>query len=643
MMQFYLNGYKTGDPLIEDPDPAVAERPGGLPEEADVLIIGCGPAGLVLAAQMANFPGIQTVVIDRRDGPLEVGQADGVACRTVEIFEAFGLADRLVAEAYWVNEVSFWRPDPHDRSRITRTGRVQDVEEGLSEFPHVICNQARMLAYLQDHMQRSASRLRPFYGLHATGVRVDTSGQAEYPVTVTIQHVEGFQETGETSTIRAKYVVGCDGARSGVRTAIGRRLAGDPMNQSWGVMDVLAVTDFPDIRLKCVIHSANQGNLLIIPREGGYLARFYIELDQEHDREMLRNRSVNPEKLVAVANRILHPYTLEVKDVGWWSVYEIGQRLCDKFDDVPVSELATRLPRVFIAGDACHTHSAKAGQGMNVSMSDAWNLGWKLAQVLRGTAKPELLHTYSSERQKVAQELIDFDREFARMFSAPPKETSDIEGVGVVPEEFQRHFVQQGRFTAGVATRYAPSMITAEAPYQHLAKGFPVGMRFHSAPVLRLADAKPMHLGHVARADGAWRLYVFADRADPASRSSEARKLCEFLASENSPIARFTPEGTGPDSVIDIRAVFQQDHRDLAVNSMPAILLPAKGKFSLIDYEKAFCADPRAGDIFDLRSIDRVTGCLVVVRPDQYVSHVLPLDATGELVGFFAGILIDAR
>ena len=642
-MQFYLNGYKTGDPLIEDPDPAVAERPGDLPQEADVLIIGCGPAGLVLAAQMANFPDIRTVVIDRRDGPLEVGQADGVACRTVEIFEAFGLAGRLVAEAYWVNEVSFWRPDAQDRSRITRTGRVQDVEEGLSEFPHVIVNQARMLAYLRDHMERSASRLRPSYGLHATDVRVDASSLAEYPVTVVLQHVEGFQETGETSTIRAKYVVGCDGARSGVRTAIGRRLAGDPMNQSWGVMDVLAVTDFPDIRLKCVIHSANQGNLLIIPREGGYLARLYIELDQVHDGEMLHNRSVTPEKLAAVANRILHPYTLEVKDVGWWSVYEIGQRLCDKFDDVPVTELATRLPRVFIAGDACHTHSAKAGQGMNVSMSDTWNLGWKLAAVLRGTAKPELLHTYSSERQKVAQELIDFDREFARMFSAPPIETSDVEGEGVVPEEFQRHFVQQGRFTAGVATRYVPSMITAEATYQHLAKGFPVGMRFHSAPVVRLADGKPMHLGHVARADGAWRLYVFADRTDPASPNSRARQLCYFLASEKSPVARFTPEGAAPDSVIDVRAVFQQGHRDLAVNSMPAVLMPTKGKFGLIDYEKAFCPDPGAGDVFDLRGIDRVTGCLVVVRPDQYVSHVLPLDATDELVGFFAGILIHAR
>jgi phenol 2-monooxygenase len=642
-MQFYLNGYKTGDPLIEDPAPTVAERPEGLPEEADVLIIGCGPAGLVLAAQMANFPDIQTVVIDRRDGPLEVGQADGVACRTVEIFEAFGLANRLVAEAYWVNEVSFWRPDPQDRSRIMRTGRVQDVEEGLSEFPHVIVNQARMLAYLRDHMQRSASRLRPSYGLHATDVRVDTSGLAEYPVTVTLRHIEGSQETGETSTIRAKYVVGCDGARSRVRTAIGRRLVGDPMNQSWGVMDVLAVTDFPDIRLKSVIHSSNQGNLLIIPREGGYLARFYIELDQVHDREMLHSRSVTPEKLAAVANRILHPYTLEVKDVGWWSVYEIGQRLCDKFDDVPVTELATRLPRVFIAGDACHTHSAQAGQGMNVSMSDTWNLAWKLATVLRGIAKPELLHTYSTERQKVAQELIDFDREFARMFSAPPKETADLDGEGVVPEEFHRHFVRQGRFTAGVATRYVPSMITAEATYQRLAKGFPAGMRFHSAPVVRLADAKPMHLGHVARADGAWRLYVFADRADPASLSSRARQLCEFLASAKSPIARFTPESAEPDSVIDVRAVFQQGHRDLVVSSMPAILLPTKGKFGLIDYEKAFCPDPEAGDVFDLRGIDRVTGCMVVVRPDQYVSHVLPLDATDELVGFFAGILLDAR
>jgi phenol 2-monooxygenase len=638
-MQFYVNGYKPGDPFVEEPHPSVADRPEGLPEDVDVLIVGCGPAGLVLAAQLANFPEIRTAVVDRRDGPLQVGQADGVAVRTVEMFEAFGLAGRLVDEAYWVNEVTFWRPDPDDATRIVRTGRVDDVEEGLSEFPHVIVNQARMLTYLREYMQRSAGRLQPFYGLHASDLKVDTSGASEHPVTVTLDHLADQRPTGETSTVRAKYVVGCDGARSSIRTAIGRELVGDLTNQSWGVMDVLAVTDFPDIRLKCAIQSADQGNILIIPREGGYMVRLYIELDAVEDREMLESRAVTPEKLVAVANRILHPYTVEVRDVGWWSVYEIGQRLCDKFDDVPVAEMPDRLPRVFIAGDACHTHSAKAGQGMNVSMADAWNLGWKLGTVLRGTAKPELLHTYSSERQQVAAELIDFDREFSRMFSATPRDSGDQP---VDPEKFQRYFVQQGRFTAGVATRYGTSMITGPATFQHLAEGFTSGMRFHSAPVIRLADAKPVHLGHVARADGAWRLYVFADRTDPAGSDSRAGRLCDFLASDASPVTRFTPAGADPDSVIDIRAVFQQPHRDLAVDDLPQVLLPRKGRFGLIDYEKAFCPDPTAGDIFDLRGVDRETGCMIIVRPDQYVAHVLPLDAHEELTDFFAGVLREA-
>jgi phenol 2-monooxygenase len=642
-VQFYLDGYRPGDPLVEQPHPSVADRPDGLPEEVDVLIVGCGPAGLVLAAQLANFPDVRTAVIDRRDGPLEVGQADGVACRTVEMFEAFGLADRLVGEGYWVNEVAFWRPDPEDRTRITRTGRIQDVEDGLSEFPHVIVNQARMLAYLRDSMERSPSRLEPFYGLHASGLTIDPDGSAEHPVTVTLQHLVDVAETGRTSTVRAKYVVGCDGSRSGVRAAIGRELVGDPMNQSWGVMDVLAVTDFPDIRLKSAILSANQGNLLVIPREGGYLVRLYIELDEVRDREMLDNRSVTPEKLAEVANRVLHPYTLEVKDVGWWSVYEIGQRLCDKFDDVPAAETGTRVPRVFIAGDACHTHSAKAGQGMNVSMADAWNLGWKLGAVLRGTAHPRLLDTYSAERQVIAQELIDFDREFARMFSAPPKESVAADGPGVDPAEFQRYFAAQGRFTAGVATKYAPSLITAGPQFQQLAHGFPVGMRFHSAPVVRLADAKPVQLGHVARADGAWRLYVFADRNDPTGQDSRVRALCDFLSSGTSPIARHTPAGADPDSVIDVRAVVQQEHRHVAVDRLPSVLLPRKGRFGLVDYEKVFCPDRAAGDIFDLRGIDRDAGCIVVVRPDQYVAHVLPLDAHGELADFLAGILLDAR
>ena len=94
--------------------------------------------------------------------------------------------------------------------------------------------------------------------------------------------------------------------------------------------------------------------------------------------------------------------------------------------------------------------------------------------------------------------------------------------------------------------------------------------------------------------------------------------------------------------MIDVRAVFQQGHRDLAVDELPPVLLPRKGTFALIDYEKAFCPDPAGDDVFDLRGVNREMGCMVVVRPDQYVSHVLPLDAHDALAELFGGILIEA-
>ena len=150
-----------------------------------------------------------------------------------------------------------------------------------------------------------------------------------------------------------------------------------------------------------------------------------------------------------------------------------------------------------------------------------------------------------------------------------------------------------------------------------------------------------MHLGHAARADGAWRAYVFADRAHPGGSGSRFRALTGFLAAENSPIARFTPPGAEPDSVIDVRAVLQQGHRDVTVADLPPVLLPRKGPFGLVDYEKVFCPDP-AADIFELRGVDRERGAVVLVRPDQYVANVLPLDAHQELVEFLRGSLVEA-
>jgi phenol 2-monooxygenase len=647
-MQFHLNGFRAGDPEVLEPaetyKPSSSSDP--LPEKVDVLIVGCGPAGLTLAMQLAAFPDIRTCIVEQKPGALHLGQADGIACRTMEMFEAFGFAERVLKEAYWVNETAFWKPDEDCRDRIVRSGRVQDVEDGLSEMPHVILNQARVHDFYLGAMRNSPSRLEPSYSRRVLGLQVDTSaalgdGAPTHPVTVKLERIDP-EHTGQIETVGARYVVGCDGARSVVRQSLGRALHGDSANQAWGVMDVLAVTDFPDIRFKSLIQSAEEGTIVLIPREGGYLVRIYVELDKLNADERVATRNITIDRLIAAAQRVLRPYTLDVREVAWWSVYEIGQRLCDKFDDVPAEAVATRLPRVFIAGDACHTHSPKAGQGMNVSMQDAFNLGWKMASVLRGRCVPDILHTYSAERQAIAKELIDFDREWAAMLSMPRSTSPGAGAKGVDPAQVQEYFVRSGRYTAGTATRYRPSVITAGPKHQHLAKGLTIGMRFHSAPVIRLADAKPVQLGHTAKADGRWRIFAFAAAEHPAQPSSRIGALCEFLGeSPRSPVRKYTPAKADIDSVIDVRAVFQQGHRELALEAMPAFLLPRKGRLGLRDYEKMFCADLRSGcDIFNMRGIDRLGGCMVIVRPDQYVAHILPLDAFAELSAFFDGFLL---
>ncbi|MEM6986347.1 MAG: FAD-dependent monooxygenase, partial [Pseudomonadota bacterium] len=386
--------------------------------------------------------------------------------------------------------------------------------------------------------------------------------------------------------------------------------------------------DFPDIRLKCAVQSAHHGSLLIIPREGGYLVRLYIELDSLKDDERAADRDVTSEQLAQRAREILAPYRFDVKEVAWCSAYEVGQRVCDSFDDIAVSDRGERTPRVFIAGDACHTHSPKAGQGMNVSMADAFNLGWKLAAVLRGQAHSKLLDTYTAERQAKARELIDFDRDMARLFSAKARNAAEA-------STFQRYFQQHGRYTAGVETRYDPSLIVGDQRNQAGARGLVVGKRFHSAPVIRLTDAKPMQLSEALSADGRWRLIAFAAEADDGSAGGHIAALCTTI--EQNVLPNLPAEaGADVDAMLDLRAVFQQHHRELSLQDLPALLRPQKGKLGLIDTEKVFCADRRENnDIFDKRGIARQHGALILVRPDQYIAQVLNPTDTKTLQTFF--------
>ena len=163
-------------------------------------------------------------------------------------------------------------------------------------------------------------------------------------------------------------------------------------------------------------------------------------------------------------------------------------------------------------------------------------------------------------------------------------------------------------------------------------------MRFHSAPAIRLADAKPVHLGHCIKADGRWRLFAFARPiADHQDRLGGISALCQFLeADEASPVVKYSPADKPADYLFDLRVIFQESFREVELALMPEFLMPRQGSLGLKDYEKIFCADKRPDEnVFDMRGIDRQTGCIVIVRPDQYVATILPLEDIHGLAAYF--------
>lgn len=632
-MQFHHHGYVSTDPRVQPAAGIGLDRPDELPSEMDVLIVGSGPAGIVAAAQLAQFPNVVTRVVERRDSRLVLGQADGIQARSVETFQAFGFAQQIVQEAYQITETSFWTPDPANPKNIVRSSVTPDDPQGISEFPHLIVNQARVIDYFAEYARRAPARGDIDYGYEFVGLEV---GEGEYPVAVTLRKVSGQTgaginaaaaadaEQGETVVVHTKYVIGADGARSTVRRAIGGSLSGDQAFHAWGVMDVLSVTDFPDIRKKCIIHS-EAGSILHIPREGNHLARIYVDLGEVDEQDGGKVRDTPLEDVIAQANAIMHPYTLDVRNVAWHSVYEVAHRLTDRFDDAETSPDGKQ--RVFLMGDACHTHSAKAGQGMNVSMQDGWNLGWKLGYVIEGRSPESLLQTYSDERRVTAKNLIDFDKEWSTLMAKKPEEFDS-------PGQLEEFYVQTAEFPAGFMTEYTESMLTGTAEHQDLAPGFPLGKRFKSVMTTRVSDAVDVHLGHHHRADGRFRVYAFADAS-----GERLNAWAEWLLSNTaSPLQRFTPLGGDLDAIFDVKAVYQQEHHGVDIMQASKLFLPLTGPFQLVDYEKIYAAKP-GEDIFDERGISR-DGAVVIVRPDHYVSAVLPLTDPEAVARFFEPIFL---
>lgn len=646
----------------------------------DVLVVGAGPAGLMAARVLSQFvkekPDLKVRVIDKRGTKIYNGQADGLNPRSVEIFKNIGIADQILAEANDMTSIALYNPD--DKGVIRRTDRIPDTLPGISRYHQVVIHQGRIERHFLDSIAEvSDKRVKIERSILPEKMDIDSSKAEDadaYPVTMTLRYLsedestpaqfghktenglfrsnlqtaeeedlhyalpEG-KEAGEIETVHCKYVIGCDGGHSWVRRTLGFEMIGEQTDYIWGVLDAIPQSNFPDIRSRCAIHSADKGSIMIIPREKG-LVRFYVQLQaRAKPGERVDRTQFTPEVVVSNAKEIFKPYSFDITGLDWFTAYHIGQRVTDKF---------SKDDRVFIAGDACHTHSPKAGQGMNTSMQDTYNLCWKLGMVLTGKANRSLLKTYESERQPFAQALIDFDHKFSRLFSGrPAKDVADEMGVSM--DVFKDAFIKGNEFASGTAINYNESICVAKEgkvskvqSKQELAKNCIIGTRFKSHWVTRHAEGFPIHLGDLLYLTGAFRILLFAGKAAEPAQMARVEKFAKYLDSAESVISRYTPKGAKRDSVIEVLTIHANNREEIEMHDFPAPSLFPKYDYNKIyaDAESWHMPHPKS---YDAWGIDTAKGCVVVVRPDGYTSLVTDLEDTDTLDAYFDQFMVAPK
>ncbi|KAI1477702.1 putative phenol 2-monooxygenase [Daldinia eschscholtzii] len=658
----------------------------------DVLIIGAGPAGLMAACWMAHC-GVTTRIVDKRGTKIFCGQADGLQCRSLEIFDSLGFADRAWKEANHMIEICMWNPGTD--GIIRRSDRIPDTIVGICRFQQITLHQGRIERFFLDNIKKySKDTIQVERGVLPESLEIDESkvrDQSSYPVTVKLRHLtdeeatpqqqingskisdglfrsnlmhaddeddliqKSKSRTGTGEIVHAKYVIGCDGARSWTRRTLGFELQGEATDFIWGVLDIIPITDFPDIRMRCAIHSAENGSLMVIPRENK-LVRLYIQLTEvTPDASGRADRSkITPDIILNAAKKILSPYKIDYEYCDWWTAYQIGQRVGTQFD---------AHERVFLAGDAVHTHSPKAGQGMNVSMHDTYNLGWKVALVAKGIAKPSILSTYQSERRRIAQDLIDFDHRFSRLFSGrPAKDVMDAAGVSM--EEFKEVFLRGNLFASGLIVNYGPSNLVSKAvdeskgvlsdathttssasafAKQSLATGLPIGMRFNSFKVVNQSDARPWHFQEKLKSTGQFRIVVFAGNILNPSQKKRVEDFCEALGAPNSFYRTSATSSPPLDNPIEVLTIHSAKRVEINLMDFPEILHPYNSHTGW-DYDKVFVDDVSyhedTGKAYEGYGVDKERGCVVVARPDQYVGWVGDLEDFNDLQKYFEGCLM---
>ncbi|QSZ35693.1 hypothetical protein DSL72_006815 [Monilinia vaccinii-corymbosi] len=658
----------------------------------DVLIIGAGPAGLMAATWMARC-GINARIVDKRGNKIFTGQADGLQCRTLEIFDSFDFADRAWKESNHMLEICLWNPD--SEGKLRRSERIPDTIPGISRFQQVVLHQGRIERFFLDSL-REHSNIRVERGVLPGKLTFDETKAEDpeaYPIEVILQHLTDDQASpkqsqatadgaaasdglfrsniaaddtdellskahknglaGTSEKVKAKYMIGCDGAHSWTRKQLGYKLEGEHTDSIWGVLDIVPITDFPDIRMRCTIHSANSGTVMVIPRENK-LVRLYIQMITTEKGATIERSAINPKMILESAQRAMAPYTLDYQYCEWWTAYQIGQRVGSDF---------SKNERIFLAGDAVHTHSPKGGQGMNVSMQDTYNLGWKIAAVLNGTADRSILKTYQSERRRIAQDLIAFDHKLSRLFSGRPAK-SLMDEAGISMDVFKDVMENGNYFVSGIFVNYGASIIVAKegdaaeqgdgtdgtwntkarvVGKEDLASNVKIGMRMPSFKVLNQSDARPWHFQERLKSDGRWRIVIFAGDISDEEQMSRIKVLGHELQNL---VANFTPGSRAIDSTIEVLMIHSAPRVKVELLDLPDIFHPWSERDGY-DYWKVYVDDVSYheghGKAYEGYGVDKIRGCAVVLRPDQYVSWVGELEDIGEMDTFFRGFMVAQR
>lgn len=353
---------------------------------ADVLVVGAGPVGL-MCAYLGQLCGIDVVVVDKSEGPLEVGRADALNARTLQLLELIDLFSELYHLGKTCNTSSVWA----DGKFISRQSKWWDQLEG--------CLHKHFLMLGQSHLEKLLdSKLKEIDAAVKRATSIENIQPNSTGCLTTLS-------TGEQ--IQSRYVIGADGSRSFVRDHFKIPFEITRPQIIWAVIDGVIESDFPKVP-EIIVFQAETSDVAWIPREGN-IDRFYVRMD---------TKDFTMDEAIAKINRAMQPHTLSFKTIDWFSQFAVKESVAEKF---------FVYDRVFLVGDACHVHSVNGGQGLNTGLADAFNLMWKLNMVLKFDAPKELLRSYEDERKPVALDVVATSGELVRStkFSDSGKHAED--------------------------------------------------------------------------------------------------------------------------------------------------------------------------------------------------------------------------